>query len=111
MNRNSENRAARRTRVPCRELALLIALASAGGVGLADEGQNGTWLRNFIDQQVGGIDKLKVPATNAGIPVPPPKPGEPDRYLTTEAKRFLGKMLFHDPVRTNAHQHQRRTFR
>ena len=24
----------------------------------------------------------------------------PDRYVTTEAKRYLGKLLFHDPVRT-----------
>jgi mono/diheme cytochrome c family protein len=57
-------------------------------------------LRSFIDQQVGGIDKLKVPATNAEIPVPPGKPEQPDRFQTTEAKRFLGKLLFHDPVRT-----------
>ena len=66
-------------------------------------------LRSFIDQQV-GIDKLKVPATNADIPVPPDPAGTEklpdgsfktkDRYQTTEAKRFLGKMLFHDPIRT-----------
>ena len=69
----------------------------------ADRGERGNsahQLRQLIDRQVGGIDKLKVPATNAEIPVPPPKPDQPDRFLTTEAKRFLGKMLFHDPVRT-----------
>ena len=65
-----------------------------------DRGASHPQLRRFIDRQVGGIDKLKVPATNAEIPVPPAKPGEPDRFQTTEAKRFLGKMLFHDPVRT-----------
>ena len=59
-----------------------------------------TALRSAIAQQVGGLDKLKVPASNFDIPVPAGKPGEPDRYKTTEAKRFLGKMLFHDPVRT-----------
>ncbi|MBA2411921.1 MAG: hypothetical protein H0V63_03725 [Burkholderiaceae bacterium] len=57
-------------------------------------------LRSFIGSQVGGIDKLMVPASNAGIPVPAPRAAEPDRFLTTEAKRFLGKMLFHDPIRT-----------
>ena len=59
------------------------------------------WLRGFIGQQVGGLDKLKVPATNAEIPVP-----SGYRYETTEAKRYLGKLLFHDPVRTVAHRHQ-----
>ena len=61
------------------------------------------WLRQYIGRQVGGIDLLKVPATDAGIPVPAPMPGSgntPYRYETTEAKRYLGKLLFHDPVRT-----------
>ena len=65
-----------------------------------DHGPSAAQLRRLIDQQVGGIDKLKVPATNADIPVPPGKAAEPDRYKTTEAKRYLGKLLFHDPVRT-----------
>lgn len=58
-------------------------------------------LRAFIGQQVGGIDKLRVPATNAALPMPRQADGSvPYRYEMTEAKRFLGKMLFHDPVRT-----------
>lgn len=57
-------------------------------------------LREFIAKQVGGLDKLKVPADDASIPLPPEDPSRPGRYRTTEAKRFLGKMLFHDPVRT-----------
>jgi len=57
-------------------------------------------LRNFIARQVGGLEKLKVPADDASIPLPPEDPMRPGRYRTTEAKRFLGKMLFHDPVRT-----------
>ena len=57
-------------------------------------------LRTYIDQQVGGLDKLKVPADNASIPVPPDDPSRPGRYKTTEAKRYLGKLLFHDPVRS-----------
>jgi len=57
-------------------------------------------LRQFIAGQVGGLDKLKVPGDDASIPLPPEDPRRPGRYRTTEAKRFLGKMLFHDPVRT-----------
>lgn len=75
-----------------------------GGVVAADSEDReraGGGLRAFIGQQVGGIDKLRVPARNADIPVPPGPAAEPYRYETTEAKRFLGKMLFHDPVRTS----------
>ena len=57
-------------------------------------------VREFIGQQVGGIGKLVVPKDNASIPVPPGPANQSKRYETTEAKRFLGKMLFHDPVRT-----------
>jgi hypothetical protein len=63
-------------------------------------------LREFIAQQVGGLEKLKVPADDSSIPLPPEDPKRPGRYKTTEAKRYLGKMLFHDPVRTGADQHQ-----
>ena len=67
----------------------------------AAQGNSPTQLRRFIDQQVGGIDKLKVPATDADIPLPRRPDGTVNpRYQTTEAKRFLGKMLFHDPIRT-----------
>jgi hypothetical protein len=59
------------------------------------------WLREFISQQVGGLKKLKVPATDAEIPVALQSDGTVNpRYQTTEAKRYLGKMLFHDPIRT-----------
>ena len=58
-------------------------------------------LREFIDQQVGGLHKFVVPATDAAIPLPRNPDGSVNpRYKTTEQKRFLGKMLFHDPVRT-----------
>lgn len=58
-------------------------------------------LRQLIDQQLGSISKLKVPATDAEIPLPRQADGTVNpRYQTTEAKRFLGKMLFHDPIRT-----------
>ena len=41
-----------------------------------------------------------MPADDAALPLPPEDPTCPGRYKTTEAKRYLGKMLFHDPVRT-----------
>ena len=58
-------------------------------------------LRRFIDQQVGGIEKLMVPAHDADLPQPRLANGSPDpRFQITEAKRYLGKQLFHDPIRT-----------
>jgi cytochrome c peroxidase len=57
-------------------------------------------LRQLIALRVGGLDKLRVPRTDAEIPLPPEDPSRPGRYKTTEAKRYLGKLLFHDPVRT-----------
>ena len=77
-----------------------LLLLSLCGVAAA-QGDGPTKLRQFIDQQVGGIDKLKVPATDAAIPVPKQPDGTVNyRYQTTEAKRYLGKLLFHDPVRS-----------
>lgn len=65
---------------------------------LPDNGPGG--LRFFIGQQVGGIDKLKVPARDTDLPQPRLADGTPDpQFVTTEAKRYLGKQLFHDPVR------------
>jgi len=46
-----------------------------------------THLRAFIAEQVGGLDKLKVPANDSSIPLPPADPKRPGRYATTEAKR------------------------
>jgi cytochrome c peroxidase len=57
-------------------------------------------LRAQIARQVGGLDTLTVPPDDASIPLPPEDPSRPGRYATTEAKRYLGKLLFHDPVRT-----------
>ncbi len=67
---------------------------SSGGEAVDPEA-----VRAFIGMQVGGIENLMVPADDA-IPVPPDDPERPGRYKLTPAKAFLGKMLFHDPVRT-----------
>ena len=83
-----------------RARAIGLLLISICGVASA-QGDSPTQLRQFIDQQVGGINKLKVPSTDADIPVPRMPDGTVNpRYQTSEAKRFLGKMLFHDPVRS-----------
>jgi cytochrome c peroxidase len=80
--------------------AIALLLISLSGVAAA-QGDSPTQLRLFIDRQVGGIDKLKVPAKDGDIPLPRMANGTVNpRYQTTEEKRYLGKMLFHDPVRT-----------
>src|ERR1041384_2913970 len=83
-----------------RARAVALLLISFCGVASA-QGDSPTHLRQFIDQQVGGINKLKVPPTDADIPMPRMPDGTVNpRYQTTEAKRFLGKLLFHDPIRS-----------
>jgi cytochrome c peroxidase len=58
-------------------------------------------IRDFIGEQVGGLHNLQVPTRNEDIPLPKQADGTVNpRYKTTEEKRFLGKLLFHDPVRT-----------
>jgi cytochrome c peroxidase len=96
---------------PLRRLSLpavlAMALALVGGAAVADRGRDDrgdspAQLRRFVDQQVGGIGKLEVPADDAAIPSPRLPDGSVDQaFKTTEAKRYLGKMLFHDPVRAN----------
>ncbi len=81
-------------------LAALAVFLLSGGVAAA-EGDSPTQLRRFIDQQVGGIEKLMVPADDSALPQPLLPDGSPDpRFRTTEAKRYLGKQLYFDPVRT-----------
>jgi cytochrome c peroxidase len=92
----------RRGRALHAALAMAAALLSGGVAAHGDErGGSPEQLRRFIDQQVGGLDKLKVPADDAALPQPRLPDGSPDPFFqTTEAKRYLGKMLFHDPIRT-----------
>ena len=82
----------------------LLIISFCGAAAAQDNrgiSNNAGELRQFIDQQVGGLGKLKVPAKDADIPLPRNADGSVNpRYRTTEAKRYLGKLLFHDPVRT-----------
>lgn len=89
-----------------RTVSALAALFVCGGViwqsgnPAAAQGDSPTQLRQFIAQQVGGLDKLMMPAKNADLPQPRRADGSIDpQFKTTEAKRYLGKLLFHDPVR------------
>ena len=83
-----------------RRTALGLALL-CGVFGAIAHDDGPAQLRQTIDRQVGGLDKLKVPATNAEMPVPRQVDGSVNyRYETNEAKRYLGKLLFHDPVRS-----------
>jgi cytochrome c peroxidase len=64
-------------------------------------GNDAVRVRRLIDRQVGGINKLMVPPDDGSIPLPRNPDGTVNpRYKTTEEKRYLGKMLFHDPIRT-----------
>jgi hypothetical protein len=85
-------------------LAACLLVLGAGGAAAQDryrDGEGASELRGFIDGQVGGIKKLMVPPDAASIPLPRQADGSVNpRFATTEAKRFLGKMLFHDPVRS-----------
>jgi len=78
------------------------ALAQGVSATQANNERNGADdLRAFIGEQVGGLKTLKVPERNEDLPLPRAADGTvPYRYELTEAKRYLGKLLFHDPVRT-----------
>ncbi len=83
-------------------LACAFAVASCFGAARAeDAGGHAAELRSLIARDVGSIELFKVPATDDAIPLPRQPDGTINpRYKTTEEKRYLGKLLFHDPVRT-----------
>ncbi len=102
----AQPRAARRRLRPNSTGALALSLLCSAALAdiedrdSRDRGQGAAELRHFIAGQVGGIQKLMVPAKNEDLPQPRLANGSPDpQFQTTEAKRFLGKMLFHDPAR------------
>ncbi len=78
--------------------AAAVALCVLSAAATAD---SPSALRGYIAGRVGGLQNLTVPPDDASIPLPRQADGTVNsRYETTEAKRYLGKMLFHDPVRT-----------
>ncbi|HQR36873.1 MAG TPA: cytochrome c peroxidase [Blastocatellia bacterium] len=92
--------------------AVVIALSIVSVHGRAQQGavdldkvagaNRARAVRDALAVRVGGIDKLRVPSSDAALPQPLLTDGAPDpRYQITEAKRYLGKLLFFDPVRSN----------
>lgn len=83
----------------CSPAIIAQVVSAAPDNGRDDHGADD--LRWFIGEEVGGLTTLKVPARNEDLPLPRAADGTvPYRYELTEAKRYLGKLLFHDPVRT-----------
>ena len=83
-------------------LALLLLGGCANSTEVpVNNGQDPQSIRTFIGNQVGGLTNLVVPADDASMPVPPDDPKRPGRYKMSPAKTYLGKLLFHDPVRTS----------
>lgn len=87
--------------IACVGAAVLLAVSLLYG-GVAAARTNGpAQLRLFIDEQVGGIEKLVVPADDIDIPQPLLADGSVDPFFEiTPERRFLGQQLFFDPVRT-----------
>jgi hypothetical protein len=84
-------------------VAIFVPLFSGIAPAQDDSSENSpTQLRRLIDEQVGGIQKLMVP-DNDQLPQPRLPDGtltSDPRFQTTEAKRYLGKLTFFDPVTT-----------
>jgi cytochrome c peroxidase len=88
--------------------ALAIFLLCSGFGPARDDSRRGdsdnspNQLRQFVGEQVGGIQKLMVP-DDAHLPqarLPDGTLTSDPRFQTTEAKRYLGKLTFFDPVTT-----------
>ncbi|MCZ6817086.1 MAG: hypothetical protein O7F76_10405, partial [Planctomycetota bacterium] len=77
-------------------LVLLAAVASVAASNSSSLAETPAEVRAIIVSRVGGLDALRVPATDADMP----QPNDPLFRITPEKKR-LGKMLFFDPIRTN----------
>jgi len=90
------------TSPPFRTVSIFaVFLLLVAGNTAAAQGSSPNQLRQFVDRQVGGIHKLMVPAHDIDLPQPRLQNGAVDpRFRITEAKRYLGKQLFHDPIRT-----------
>ena len=82
-------------------LSLACVMVPAQAAADKSSNDNAAAFRAYIAARVGGLQKLQVPARNEDLPLPRQPDGIVNpRYAMTEAKRYLGKLLFHDPVRT-----------
>jgi len=90
-----------RRRGPTLLVVLISASVFVAACGAAPTGAQD--LRDTINKNhPGGVATLRVPAVAADTAVydPPGPAGDPNRYKYSDVKRYLGKLLFHDPVRT-----------
>jgi hypothetical protein len=75
-----------------------VSLVLAGSHIAAAQGNSAAQLRRFIDNQVGGLEKLIVPAHDADLPQPRLADGSIDpTFQITEVKRYLGKTALSRP--------------
>ena len=109
--RNDPNTPTRTSRSKTGPRAAVTALAVTllcGGLAVANDDAdrdddrgggrgNATQLRKFIDRQVGGIQKLMVPADDASIPLPRQADGSVNpRFKTTEDRSVAGVAVADD---------------
>lgn len=79
----------------------VVVCAGLSGVLLAEENPGAVRLREAIAVRVGGVSLLRVPAADSDLPQPRLPDGSIDpRFAITEARRYLGKLLYFDPVRS-----------
>ena len=65
------------------------------------EAQTPSELRQLLLYRVGSLETLRVPANDSDLPQPRNENGDIDpRFSISEEKRYLGKLLFHDPIMT-----------
>lgn len=63
--------------------------------------QTSSELRQLLLYRVGSLETLRVPANDSDLPQPRNENGDIDpRFSISEEKRYLGKLLFHDPIMT-----------
>jgi cytochrome c peroxidase len=81
--------------------ALVLALGLTSTAGVFAQDVPDAELRQLLIDRVGSLDSLQVPDDDAELPQPSLPGGQVDPlYEITEAKRYLGKLLFHDPIMT-----------
>jgi cytochrome c peroxidase len=86
--------------------SFLVALVTVPTVAWSQEEEEraptASELRVLLRDRIDDLDLLRVPLANEELPQPRLENGEIDPlYAITEEKRYLGKLLFHDPVRSN----------
>jgi cytochrome c peroxidase len=82
-------------------LAALVLVTTLFAPTLRAQSVTPADLRSLLTNRVGDIGLLRVPDSDVYLPQPRLPGGAIDpRYAITEEKRYLGKLLFQDPVRT-----------